>query len=107
MHYRISGIPIVKEDKVEKLKTFFYIYFYKCCFNDNLIKIMTSDKSKIDMLKRTRIIPEEYFSDKLKIDMLMENGITTGIMFVETEKDLSEFNNEHMDKSHVLKIELQ
>ena len=106
MYYRLSGIPIVKEDKVEKLKTFFYIYFYKCWFK-SLIGPMTEDKSKIDMLKRTRIIPEEYFSDKLKIDMLMENGITTGIMFVETEKDLSEFNSEHMDKSHVLKIELQ
>lgn len=105
--YRISGIPIVKEDKVEKLKTFFYTYFYKNWVNDNLIKAITKDKSKIEMMKKTKIIPEEYFSDKLKIDMLMENGITTGIMFVETEKDLSEFNNEYMDKSHVLKIELQ
>lgn len=96
--YHVSGIPIIPEFKVEKLKVYFYSYFLYKEYSEFKESFLPGNWSMFKFA--------EFISDKLKIDMMIQNGYTTGIMFLQTESDLLEFDNKQMDKSHFLRIGL-
>eukprot|EP00834_Sanchytrium_tribonematis_P006454 NODE_476_length_6991_cov_0.522635.p2 type:complete len:714 gc:universal NODE_476_length_6991_cov_0.522635:1449-3590(+) len=103
-----AGIDLQKEYTDEELMKFIEIEEYKpqsqlTCLEDWFVVdgIPIVPSSKIDKLKS---FFGKYFKVSTHCDIIEEDGKTTGLMFVKSAKDISEFDGKMMDKKHTLSI---